>query len=44
MTYSLQRKIKFTISRYIKNIYTWEKKKKKKKKKRITIALNDNKK
>ena len=34
MTYNLQRKIKFTITRYIKNIYTWEKKKKKKKSKK----------
>ena len=31
MTYFLQRKIKFTITRYIKNIYTWEKNKNKKK-------------
>ena len=30
MTYNLQRKIKFTITRYIKNIYTWEKNKNKK--------------
>ena len=31
MTYHLQRKIKFTTTRYIKNIYTWEKNKNKKK-------------
>ena len=45
MTYNLQRKIKFTITRYITNIYTWEKKKKKKKKekKRIESAINDKK-
>ena len=30
MTYNLQRKIEFTITRYIKNIYTWEKMKLKK--------------
>ena len=34
MAYNLQRKIKFTITRYIRNIYTWEKKKKKKKEKK----------
>ena len=39
MAYNLQRKIKFTITRYIRNIYTWEKKKKKRKKKRIKSAL-----
>ena len=31
MTYNLQRKINFTVTRYIKNIYTWEKNKIKKK-------------
>ena len=31
MTYNLQRKTNFTITRYIKNIYTWEKNKIKKK-------------
>ena len=30
MTFNLQRKIKFTFTRYIENICTWEKKKKKK--------------
>ena len=30
MTYSVQRKIKFTITKYIENICTWEKKKIKK--------------
>ena len=39
MAYNLQRKIKFTITRYIRNMYTWEKKKKKRKKKRIKSAL-----
>ena len=46
MTCNLQRNIKFTITRYIKNIYTWEKnrnKKKKKRKKRIKSAINDKK-
>ena len=44
MTYNLQRKIKFTITRYIKNIYTWEKNRNKKKiKKRIKSAINDKK-
>ena len=39
MTYNLQRKIKFTITRYIKNIHTWEKNKneKKQKKKRLKV-------
>ena len=46
MTYNLQRKIKFSITRYIKNIYTCEKDKnnKKKEKKRIKSAINDKKK
>ena len=34
MTYNLQRKIKFTITRYIKNVYTWEKNRNKKKRKK----------
>ena len=43
MTYNLQRKIKFTVTRYIKNIYTWGKNKIKKSKKRIESAINDKK-
>ena len=34
MTYNLQRKIKLTITRYIKNIHTWEKNKNEKKNKK----------
>ena len=42
MTFNLQRKIKFTFTRYIENICTWEKKeKKKKKKKRIKNDINN---
>ena len=46
MTYNLERKIKFTITRYIENVYTWEKNrntKKKERKKRIKSAVNDKK-
>ena len=39
MAYNLQRKIKFTITRYIRNIYTWEKKKKKKERKKELKVL-----
>ena len=37
MTYNLQRKIKFTITGYIKNIYTWEKNKNNNKKKELKV-------
>ena len=39
MTYNLQKKRKFTITRYIKYIYTWEKNKNKKKS--IESAINN---
>ena len=39
MAYNLQRKIKFTFTRYIENICTWEKKIKIKK--RIKNAINN---
>ena len=39
MTYNLQKKRKFTITRYIKYIYTWEKNKNNKKS--IESAINN---